>query len=72
MKYSRYLEGASAQDSGSLVFGHVGGSDPLLVRLLPLSRWEDFHVLLSLLGKADQRYSSAAPTTQAPRGCDSP
>jgi len=72
VKYSRYLEGTSAQHSGSLVFGHVGGSDPLLVRLLPLSRGEDFHVLLSLLGKPDHRCSSPAPNTTAPRGCESP
>lgn len=63
--YSRYLEGACAQDSGPLVLGHVGGGDPLLVSRLPLSRREDLHVLLSLLGKPAQRYGSAAPQARA-------
>lgn len=71
-QYSRYLEGTSAQDSGSLVLGHVGGRDPLLVCLLPLSRGQNLHVLLSLLVETDPRSCSAAPATEALRCRGSP
>uniref|UniRef100_A0A0E9XET8 Uncharacterized protein n=1 Tax=Anguilla anguilla TaxID=7936 RepID=A0A0E9XET8_ANGAN len=41
-----YLQSAGPQDPGSLVFGHVGGGDSLLVGLLSFPCRQDLHILL--------------------------
>lgn len=46
---SRYLQGTGPQHSGPLIFSHVRSRDPLLVRLLPFTRWQDLYVLLVFL-----------------------